>query len=44
MHRAARVIVFVAAFNCAAAAAQAQYSHRREGFWLGFGWGTAPPT
>jgi len=39
MHRAARVIVFVAAFNCAAAAAQAQYSHRREGFWLGFGLG-----
>ena len=40
MHRAARVIAFVAAFSCAAPAARAQYSsHRREGFWLGFGLG-----
>jgi len=34
-----RLIGLLAALSCAAAAAQAQYPQRRDGFWIGFGLG-----
>lgn len=36
---APRLIGLLAALSCAAAAAQAQYPQRRDGFWIGFGLG-----
>jgi len=36
---ASRLIGLLAALCCAAAAAQAQYPQRRDGFWIGFGLG-----
>ncbi len=38
MH-SARIVALLAAFSCAASAAQAQYPQRRDGFWIGFGLG-----
>src|SRR2546430_10371218 len=38
MHTA-RMVVLLALFSCAAAAARAQYPQRRDGFWIGFGLG-----
>ncbi len=38
MHTA-RLVALLAAFSCAASAAQAQYPQRRDGFWIGFGLG-----
>src|SRR6266513_1213053 len=38
MHTA-RIVVLLALFSCAAAAARAQYPQRRDGFWIGFGLG-----
>src|SRR5437899_11166320 len=38
MHTA-RIVALLAAFSCAASAAQAQYPQRRDGFWIGFGLG-----
>src|ERR1041385_1049478 len=39
MQAATRVLVLLALFSGAAAAARAQYPQRRDGFWIGFGLG-----
>ena len=39
MGKTFRVVTLLAVLSCAAAAAQAQYPQRRDGFWIGFGLG-----
>src|SRR4029077_19284161 len=39
MDKTSRVVTLLAVLSCAAAAAQAQYPQRRDGFWIGFGVG-----